>query len=203
MPTFPEFDPSTLAQAITTYVASRASSKTAVSQLGRANYLDIVQGWADALAAVQNPSFAHLDTNDKTLFTLVGQGGGQATTPTLLFNVQGSLSVGEWVVQVSDDTVAIADASTLADGPVVGVVTELLSSGAIARIQNSGSYVYSAQDSYSFLPMTPDATYYASAATAGEITDSPAPPSGGFLQELGYAKTQYQFVIALQEPTAV
>lgn len=201
---FPEFEPTALAQAIRTFVASRANSQTASSQLGRANYLPVVQGWADAIAATQNPANAYFEANDQTLFTLVGQqGSGSAVVPTLLFNVQGSLAVGEWAVQVSDDTIAIADASSFANGPAVGVVTELLSQGTIARVQNSGSHLYSQGDTYSFLPMVADATYYISEATPGELTTTPNPSAGGFIQEVGYAKTAYQFVVALQEPTEV
>lgn len=200
MPQFPEFDPETLVQAIKTFVPAN-QNRTALSNLNRPDYCDVIRGWAEAIASVQNPSNAYFDNNDDTLFSLI-QGQGQASTPSLLFNVQGSISVGQWAVQVSDDTIAIADASTFADGPVVGVVIELPSQG-IARIQNTGSYTYSANDTFAFLPMTPDATYYASEAVNGEITLSPNPPSGGFIQEVGYAKTAFQFIIAIQEPTEV
>lgn len=202
MPQFPEFDPETLAQAIKTFVLARNNNRTAVSQLSRPDYFDVVRGWAEALGFLQNPSFAYLDNNDQTLFNLIGQGGGQTQTPSLLFNIQGALSVGQWAVQVSDDTVAAADATTFANGPVVGVVIDVPSTG-IARIQNTGSYTYPATAGFSFLPMTADEVYYASPVAVGDITLTPTPPSGGFMQEVGYAKTPYQFIIAIQEPVEV
>lgn len=200
MPDFPEIDPETLAQAIKTGIINR-QNVSALDNVGGSDSFAVVQGIADGLTLAVNPSFANQKTNDDQLFQLAAQ-DPQVVVPTLLFKISGALIVGDWVYQISDDTVARVDASALASGPAIGVVTELPSQG-FARIQNTGGYAYDAQGSQSFLPMTPDSLYYVSATVAGELELSPNPPQGGFLQEVGYAKTAYQLVVQIQEPIQV
>ena len=197
---FPEVDPETLAQAIKAGIINR-QNVSALDSLGSPDGFSVVQGIADGIAAASNPSYKSLKDSDDILFAnQQGQGQGGAAA-TLLFQVQGVLTVGQWAVQVGDDLIAVADASSFANGPVVGVVTELPSQG-FARIQNTGSYLY-AQGQSSFLPMTPDSVYYLSATVPGDLSLSPNPPSGGFIQEVGYAKTDLQLVLNIQEPTKV
>lgn len=202
MADFPEVDPETLAQAIKTSIRTRMNV-SALAVLGRPDSFEIIRGVADGLAAAQNPSFKSLKATDDTLLALSSQGLVQAAPviATLLFQVEGVLTVGQWAVQVSDDLIAVADASTFANGPVVGVVTELPSQG-FARVQNTGSFLYTLGQS-SFLPMTPDSIYYVSETVAGDLTLSPDPDQGGFVQEVGYAKTDFQLVLNIQEPTEV
>tara|TARA_R100001079_G_C4451412_1_gene153914 strand:- start:7183 stop:7785 length:603 start_codon:yes stop_codon:yes gene_type:complete len=200
MPQFPLLDPETLAQAIKTHIADRNKSRSASGLAGRPDYYDVVKGFADAIAQTANPSLQHFDNNDNTLFNSQGSGGGQGNS-SLTFSSQGTISIGQWVVQTSSNVVSLSDASTFADGPSVGVVTGVPSQGSVT-VQNSGTYTYSAQDPYSFLPLTPDSVYWIS-SSSGEITLSPNPPSGGFVQEVGYAKTAYQLVISIQEPIEI
>jgi hypothetical protein len=198
---FPEFDAETLAQAIKTSIINRMNV-SALTSLSRPDTFEIIRGIADGLVVAQNPSISSLKATDDALLAIVSQQqGGSQVVPTLLFSVQGVIAVGQWAVQVSDDTIAISDASSFASGPVIGVVTDLPTQG-FARVQNSGSFLYT-QGSAAFLPMTPDSIYYASATVPGELSLSPNPPSGGFVQEIGYAKTDLQLVLNIQEPFQV
>lgn len=201
MADFPEVDPETLAQAIKTAIINR-QNVSALSALGRPNSLEVIRGIADGITAASNPSYQSLKETDDSLLSLItSQGQGDPVTATLLFQVQGVLTVGQWAVQVGDDLVAVADASTFANGPVVGVVTELPSQG-FARVQNTGSFLYTLGQ-LAFLPMAPDSIYYLSSSVPGDLDLSPDPPAGGFVQEVGYAKTDLQFVLNIQEPIQV
>lgn len=193
MPQFPEIDPETLYQAIRTFVTARMNS----SPNGGTNYLSVVQGWADALAATQNPSNSFFNQNEQELFDLVAQvGGGEDLT----FNTSAPISIGQFVYQLSNDTVALADNSSLSSGPAIGVVSAVVSPTSV-RVKNVGYLNYNANMGFSFFPLTPDTIYYAGAS--GEITATPSAPSGGFNQVVGYAKTTTQFVLGIQAPIAV
>lgn len=196
------FDPITLQQSIINHV--RAQQAAPSIDTG-ADYSAVVMGWAEALGELQNPLNSSFYTNDQALFGLVGQGGGGSgavSTPTLLFNIVGVVSVGSWVYQNGSDAVSIVDSSTVSTGPALGVVVEL-PTATTARVQNVGSFIYDSANpsGFGFLPMTPDTVYYA--RVGGEITDSPTPPAGGFIQEIGYSKTSYELVLNIQEPIFV
>lgn len=194
---FPEIDPQTLAQAIRTYITARMNV-SAVQGGNSANYNEVLLGWAEAIAAAQNPSNAYFEENDQVLFGLLQQQGGNSGS--LLFTAGVPLTIGQWVYQVSSDTVALADYSSLATGPAVGVVVGNPTQNTVL-VQNLGSVLYTVQQAFGFLPLTPDVPYYIGAA--GNITTSPNPPGGGYTQEIGYAKNTLQFVLNLQELTAV
>lgn len=198
MADFPEVDPETLAQAIKTSIINR-QNVSALSALGRPDGFEVIRGVADGVTAASNPSYQSLKETDDTLLALTSQGA--PVISSLLFQVQGVLTVGQWAVQVGDDLIAVADASTFVDGPVVGVVTELPSQG-FARVQNTGSFLYTLGQ-LSFLPLIPDSIYYVSATVPGDLALSPNPPTGGFIQEVGYAKTDLQLVLNIQEPIQV
>jgi hypothetical protein len=198
MPQFPEVDPNTLAEAIKSNLRSQMNIP-ALQNGGSANYNMVVQAWADALTATQNPSNAYFNSQINTIYGQLGQQGA-AVTPTLLFNTSGTINVGEWVYISGNDTVSVASNASYATGPVVGVVTSL-PSPTTARVQNVGSFVYTENLGMSFIPLIPDTVYYI--GTAGQLTTNPTPPSGGYVQELGYAKSAYEFVITIQEPVQV
>jgi hypothetical protein len=196
MPQFPEVDPETLLQALRMYVTQRQN--VSALQNGQANYLEVMRGWAEAIAATQNPSNAWFQENLNILYELVqGQGGG--TSGTLLFNTLSPLQIGQWVYQVSSDTVDLADSTSISTGPAVGVVISAPTKSTVS-VLNLGSYLY-VPASFPFIPFTPDSTYYI--GSAGMITASPNPPSGGYLQEIGYAKNTLQLVLNIQEPTLI
>lgn len=198
MPQFPQIDSATLAQAIKTFVTAR-QNVNALANGASLNYDEVVRGWADALTAVTNPSLGYFESNDQTLFNLIGQQSGPSSTPTLLFNTLGPVAVGQWVYQVSNDTVSLADFGVAALGPVVGVVTSI-PTATTARVQTIGSFVYTV--SLPFLPLIPDTLYYAG-ASGSIISLSPNPPAGGYVQEIGFAKSPTELVLNLQERTLV
>lgn len=199
MAQFPEVDPATLVQALRQYITAR-QNVSALTNGGSANYLEVVRGWADALTATQNPSNAYFQQSISVLFDMIQQGGGgSGTTGIILFSSATPLTVGQWVYQVSSDTVDLADFSLASTGPAVGVVVGNPSINTVL-VQNLGTYVYSPGD-FPFLPMLPDTAYYIGAG--GELTSNPNPPPGGYHQEIGYAKNTYQIVLNVQEPTLV
>jgi hypothetical protein len=190
-PQFPEVDPETLTQAIRTSLAARMNVRAL--QAGAApNYMEVIRGWAEGLTAAQNPSNAYFQQNETDLFN--GQGGG-----SLLFTASEPMSVGQWVYQVSSDTVGLADRSDTETGPSVGVVVSTPSPSTVL-VQTLGSYLYDAQSSLPFVPLTPDAIYYIGAA--GNLTILTNAPEGGYIQEVGYAKNSLQFVLNIQVPVS-
>ncbi len=197
MPQFPEVDPETLLQALKTYITARQNVK-ALANGSSANYLEVMRGWAEAITATQNPSNAWFQENLDTLYSLLQQSGAGAPG-TLLFNAASPLFIGQWVYQVSSDTVDLADSSSISTGPAIGVVVSNPTQSTVA-VQNIGSFLYTPQQ-FPFLPFTPDTTYYV--GSLGLITDNPNPQSGGYLQEIGYAKNTLQFVLNIQEPTLI
>lgn len=196
-PQFPEVDPETLTQSILTSLAARMN--VSALQAGAApNYAEVIRGWAEGIAAAQNPSNSYFQQNDDALFSLLQQGVG-GDSGSLLFTAAVPLLVGQWVYQVSADTVGLADFSSPSTGPVVGVVVGIPSESTVL-VQNLGSYLYTAQQSFQFLPLVPDTIYYL--GSSGSITSVASPPPGGFLQKVGYAKNTLQFVLNIQDPTA-
>jgi len=192
------FDPLTLQQAILLFV--RARQNVPILDTG-ANYSEVIMGWAEAIGAVQNPINSTFSTNDTALFNAVGgQGGGSTSVPSLLFDISGAVSVGTFVYQNGSNAASPADSSFAASGPVLGVAIELPTTTTV-KVQNVGSYTFDTSSTLPFLPLTPDTVYYAGAA--GAITANPSPPSGGYVQEIGYAKTPYELVLNLQEITLV
>lgn len=193
---FPEVDSETLAQAIRTYTIIR---QRALVNTGGANYMEVIRGLAEAMTSSINPSLAHFATNDETLLTAV-QGQAGSSTPSLIFSHGGTVEVGQWVYLEAQDFIDLADSSAAALGPSVGVVTELISS-ATARVQAIGAFTYSQSSSLPFLPLVPDTTYFID--SSGAITNSPSPTAGGYVQEVGYAKTTHELVLSIQEPILV
>lgn len=197
-PQFPQIDPATLAQAIKTFVTQR-QNVPALSNGGSVDYNAVVDGWAEALTTVSNPTVEYFDNNQASLYSLVGQ-QQQSSVPTLLFNTVSPLSIGQWVYQVSSDTVDAANFNNIANGPSIGIVVATPTASTVS-VQNVGSFLYNANMGFPYLPLTPDTTYYIS--SGGEITASPNPGAGGFVQEIGYAKTSFEFVLNVQEPILV
>lgn len=198
MPQFPEIDPETLAQAIRTYLASRMNVN-ALQNGAAPNSIEVIRGWADAIAAVQNPSNSYFHQNDQTLFSLIQQ-LGLGSPGNLLFTAGVALQPGQFVYQSANDTVALADFSSASLGPAVGVVVGNPSPTTVL-VQNLNSFTYSVSMAFGFLPLTPDTLYYV--GSGGGITSSPTAPSGGYNQVVGYAKTTYQLVLNLGEPVLV
>lgn len=197
MPQFPAIDPLTLAQAIKNFLRQR-QNVSAINNGGSADYGTVVDAWAEALTSVQNPSYDYIEQNIQTLYSLIQ--GGPSSIPTLLFNSASPLTAGQWVYQVSSDTVDAVDFSSLSFGPAIGVVVSSPTVSTVS-VQNIGSFLYNIGMGFPFLPLTPDSLYYVGAG--GEITSSPSPLPGGFVQEIGYAKTQFELVLNIQEPTTV
>lgn len=200
-PQFPNVDPATLAQLIRTYVRSR-QNVSAVSTGSSADYGQVVNGWADAIAAGFNPSLSSFKNTDDALIAAISQlqQQQQSGIPTLLFFSSGPMAVGNVVYQVSSDTVALADNSSITTGPAVGIVTSIPGPGQ-ARVQNISQYTFNLNLPYPFLPLVPDTTYYV--GISGNITATPTPGPGGYLQEIGYAKTTSEFVLHIEEETEV
>lgn len=195
---FPQINPETLAQAIKTRVAA-TQNVNALSNGASANYSEVIRGWAEALTSVANPSLAYFENNDQVLFLQTQNQNPQPGVLTYLFNTLGSVSVGQWVYQVSADTVAVSDCTSTAYGPAVGVITQIVS-GSTARVQTVGNFLY--DNLYlPFLPLIPDSSYYIGAA--GAIVAVPAPYSGGYIQEIGFAKSATELVLNIQEHTLV
>lgn len=198
MPQFPEVDPDTLAEAIKSNL--RSQMNVPAIQNGGVDSNRVVRAWADAMTAGQNPSNAYFNSQINALY---GQQGGQqpgAGSSTMLFNVSGTVNVGEWVYLSSSNTVALASNTSLATGPVIGVVASMTSL-TTALVQYFGPFMYTDSLGLGFIPMTPDTIYYI--GSAGDLTDNPTPPPGGYVQELGYAKNAYEFVISLKGPVQV
>lgn len=193
------FDPLALQQSIIAHV--RARQNVPIRETG-ANYSEVIMGWAEAIGAVQNPINSTFSANDTALFNALGnQGsGGSTSVPALLFDISGAVSVGTFVYQNGDNAASPSDSSLASAGPVLGVAIELPTATTV-RVQNVGSYVFDSASTLPFLPMIPDTVYYAD--VAGGITSAPNPTSGGYIQEVGYAKTQYELVLNIQEVTLV
>lgn len=180
----------------------------AITRLSRPSSNDLYSGIASAISSQTTQPLSYLESTDQGLQDQIDninnqQGGGQTPTPTpggLTFSISGPVTVGYWVFQSSDNTVSLSDSSTAASGPILGVVTDV--AGGIATVLDIGLYTYAATDTHPFLPLIPDQKYYAH-TVAGSITLSPNPPSGGFVQEIGYAKTSLEFVVSVQEPILV
>lgn len=199
MAQFPEVDPDTLLQALRTYITAR-QNVGALANGGSANYLEVLRGFADAVAGTQNPSNAFFKQEDELLFSLLQQQGGGSSTGSLLFSINNSpLLIGQWVYQVSTDTVDLADFSLASAGPVVGVVVALPTEDTVL-VQNTGAFAYTPQ-SFPFLPLTPDTLYYI--GSSGALTSTPNAPAGGYTQEIGYAKNTTQVVLNLRAPILV
>ena len=198
MPQFPLLDQDALAQALKTFITQR-QNVPALSSGGSTDYTVVVNAWAEALTTVQNPTIAYQEANINALYTLVAQQQSSGSG-TLLFNAGSPLLVGQWVYLISVDTVDAVDSTNSASGPAIGVVVSLPTASTVS-VRNFGSFLYNSGMSYPFVPLVPDTIYYA--GTSGNITASPNPGSGGFVQELGYAKTAYEFVLNIQEPILV
>jgi len=199
-PVFPQVNSETLTQAIKTFVTAR-QNVSALANGASLNYDEVVRGWADAIAAIHNPSLAYFDAQEQLLFSLVGnQNQQQSGIPTLLFNTLGPVAIGQWVYQVSTDTVSVADFSSISTGPAVGVVSSL-PTPTTARVQTVANFVYGVLP-LPFLPLVPDTLYYIGSA-GGILSAVPNPPSGGYVQEIGFAKSATELVLNIQEPTVV
>lgn len=195
---FPQIDPETLAQAVKNHVAAR-QNVNALANGGSANYGEVIRGWAEALAGVTNPSLAYFEANDQVLFNQNQNQNPQSGVVTYLFNTVGPVEIGEWVYQVSSDTISVADAAVAAYGPAIGVVTQK-PTGSTARVQTVGNFLYNNLP-LNFLPLIPDSIYYIGAA--GAIVSVPVPSSGGYVQEIGFSKSVNELVLNIQERTLV
>jgi len=199
MAQFPEVDPETLTQAIRTFLAARMNVP-ALANGGAPNSIEVIRGWAEGITSAQNPSNAYFNQNDQVLFGLVQQQGGGGVG-SLLFNAAApGFEIGQFVYQVSNDTVDLADFSLAATGPSVGVIVALPTKTTVL-VQNLGSFSYNGSMTFPFLPFVPDTIYYI--GSAGNITSSPTAPSGGYNQEIGYAKNTLQLVLNIQDPVLV
>lgn len=191
---FPQIDPETLTQAVKNHVAAR-QNVNALANGGSANYGEVIRGWAEALVGVTNPSLAYFEANDQALFNQNQNQNPQQGVVTYVFNTIGPVQIGEWVYQVSADTVSVADAATAAYGPAIGVVTQK-PTGSTARVQTVGNFIYAGLP-LSFLPLIPDSIYYIGAS--GAIVAVPVPSSGGYVQEIGFSKSTTELVLNIQE----
>jgi len=194
------FDPLTLQQAIIANV--RARQDVPILETG-ANYSEVVLAWSEAFGTVQNAVNSELYANTDALANIIsdlgGAGSGSVSAPTLLFDIIGPVVVGSLVYQNGNNAVSLVDSTSAALGPAIGIVVEL-PTASTARVQDVGSVIYVA-GSFPFLPLVPDSTYYV--GTGGEITLAPNPSPGGYIQEIGYSKTDLELVLNIQELTLV
>jgi len=200
MPQFPEVDPDTLTQSVRNHITARMNVP-ALANGGSPNFLEVLRGWAEGITAAQNPSNAYFEQNDQNLYALVQQQQGGGGGPGLLaFNAAVPLQIGQIVYQISNDTVAPADFASISTGPAIGIVYSLFNQSSVL-VQNLGSFAFNLNMGFGFLPLVPDTVYYV--GPAGTITNTPSAPSGGYNQELGYAKNTLQLVFNIQEATLV
>lgn len=153
---------------------------------------DHVRNW-QRLAAWLQAGIITIDDNGSLTInidagTLVNFNGALAAD-TQFYTASGTISGDKVVCVTATNDVAIADASTVVAGSVVGISRQGVASGAQVAVQSAGRVT-------GLTGLTPAAVYYL--GTAGALTATP--PASGVVQPMGVALNATTLVLVIGVP---
>lgn len=106
-----------------------------------------------------------------------------------IYTCPATVNVGDAVATTGADQVDKANASVVADRPVIGVVR--------AKPTSTTCYVQYYGECDVYAGLTPEATYFLSDTVAGAITTTPPSAQGSTVQEVGFARNATTLVVLI------